>query len=285
VTEGVVDEVSKFDTERPFADSFADLPATPGPTPMSTTADLVRELKAQLKLAGITYARLAAELGLAESSVKRIFASGDMPLSRVDEVLRVLKMDFADLARKVADAQPPRRELTHEQEAAVVADPKLLLVAICCLSRWSLDQIVATYELTEAEAVQRLAVLDRLGVIELRPMNRYRLLVAKTFRFRAGGPLMAYFRQHVVADYFASDFDGPDELLLTVHGQVTPQAVGALRERLVRAAEDFAQQHLADQRLPADRRRAITLVVGLRGWLFSGLRGMLRTPEQGRDAA
>jgi hypothetical protein len=187
-------------------------------------------------------------------------------------------MDFADLARRVADAQPLRGELSLEAEQAVVADPKLLLMAICCLSQWSLEQIVATYELTEAEAVQRLVALDRLGVIELRPMNRYRLLVAKTFRFRSGGPLMAYFRDRVVADYFASDFDGPDELLLTVHGQVTPQAAEALRERLTRVAEDFAQQHVADQRLSPERRRALTLVVGMRSWLFSALRQMLRPP-------
>ena len=49
---------------------------------------------------------------MSESSVKRVFAKGDMPLSRIDEMLRVLKMDFSELARKVADAQPLARELT-----------------------------------------------------------------------------------------------------------------------------------------------------------------------------
>ena len=33
---------------------------------------------------------------------------GDLPLSRIDAVLQLLKMDFADLARRVADAQPLR---------------------------------------------------------------------------------------------------------------------------------------------------------------------------------
>ena len=108
---------------------------------MSTTQDLVTALKVELKAAGITYAELAGQLGLAESSIKRVFAKADMPLSRIDEVLRVLKMDFAELARKVADAQPLRRELSHEQEKVLVSDRKLLLLAICCLSQWNFDQI------------------------------------------------------------------------------------------------------------------------------------------------
>src|SRR5882757_7795614 len=93
-------------------------------TPMSTTHDLVTTLKAELKAAGITYADLAESLGMSESSVKRAFSKADMPLSRIDDVLRVLKMDFTELARQVVDAQPLRRELTLEQETAVVADRK-----------------------------------------------------------------------------------------------------------------------------------------------------------------
>ena len=72
---------------------------------MSTSQDLVVALKAELKAAGVTYAQLASRLGIAESSVKRIFAKADMPLSRVDDICRALKLDFAELARRVADAQ------------------------------------------------------------------------------------------------------------------------------------------------------------------------------------
>ena len=70
---------------------------------MSTTADLVTALKKELKAAQLTYADLAKRLGMAESSVKRMFAKGDMSLSRVDAVCRALKLDFADLARRVAE--------------------------------------------------------------------------------------------------------------------------------------------------------------------------------------
>ncbi len=246
---------------------------------MSTTLDLVTALKAELRQSGITYAQLARELGMAESSVKRIFAKGDMPLSRIDEVLAVLKMDFAELAARVVHAQPARKELTLEQEKAVVADRRLLLVAICALSQWTFEQIVATYALSHAQVVAYLVALDRLGVIELRPFNRYRLKLDKTFRWRADGPVMAYFRQHVVGDYFDGGFDGEGEMLMLVHGRIGKSLAGTFVERLQRLGQDFAQQHLADQKLPEAHKEAYTMIVGMRSWLFAAFRDLKRAPD------
>ncbi len=245
---------------------------------MSTSQDLVIALIAELKSAGVTYAQLARKLSMAESSVKRIFAKGDMPLSRVDDICRALKLDFAELARRVTDAQPMRRELTLAQERAVVADRKLLLLAICCLSQWTFEQIVSSYNISEVECIRYFTKLDKLGIIELRPLNRYRLQVAKTFRWRAHGPVMAFFREHVVDEYFAGGFDGEDELLLLVHGSLGPGLASAFAERLQRTAEDFAQQHLADQRLPFDKRKPYTLVVGLRSWWWQAFVDLWREP-------
>jgi transcriptional regulator with XRE-family HTH domain len=246
---------------------------------MSSSKDLVAALKLELRRAGITYAQLASELGMAESSIKRIFAKGDMPLSRIDAVLAVLKMDFAELARVVANASPAQQELTLEQEQAVVRDPKLLLTAICVLSQWTLEQIVEVYALSKPQAVACLMALDRLGFLELRAHHRYRLKIDKTFRWRPDGPVMRYFRQHAVADYFSGDFGGDGELLTLVHGQISPAQALLFNERLRRLAQDFAQQHLTDQKLPPGDRRAYTLVFGMRSWLFGAFRPLLRNTD------
>lgn len=251
---------------------------------MSTTQDLVNALKEELKAAHVTYADLAGELGMSESSIKRIFAKADMPLTRIDEILRVLKMDFAELARKVADAAPLRHELTLEQERAVVADKKLLLLAICALSHWTFEQITGTYTIGDAECVRLLVQLDRLGIIELRPLNRYRLKVAKGFRWRPHGPVMEYFRKHVAADYYSGGFDGEGELLMLVHGQISRGLAATFVERLQRVGHDFAQQHLTDQKLAADQKRPYTLVVGMRSWLFAAFRDLKREPQDSRPA-
>ena len=244
---------------------------------MSTTADLIAHLKAELKAAGVTYAVVAERLGMAESSVKRMFAKGgDMPVSRIDDICRVINLDFADLARRVADTAPLMLELTLAQEKAVVADRTLLEVAICVVSQVPAKEILATYDLSEARLVKALTQLDRIGIIDLRPGNRYRLKVAKGFRWRPHGPVMEFFRKEVLDDYFAGGFDGESEMLMVVHGEIGRGLANSFRERLMRVGQDFANQHLADQKLPAEQRRPYTIVIGMRSWLMQALAQMRR---------
>ena len=243
---------------------------------MSTTADLVVLLKKELKAAQMTYADLAVALGMAESSVKRMLARGDMPLSRIDAICRALKLDFAELARRVADTQPLLAQLTEAQEKAVVADKKLLLAAICVLSQWTLEQITRSYRVSEAECIQYFAQLDRIGIIELKPLNRYRLKLAKTFRWRPQGPVMDYFRENALLDYFSGGFNGNGEGLLLVHGSISRGLAPSFLERMQRVAQDFAQQHQADQKLANKDKEGYTLLLAMRSWEFEAFVALRR---------
>ena len=243
---------------------------------MSTTADLVLALKRELKSAQMTYADLARSLGMAASSVKRMLAKGDMPLSRIDAICGALKLDFAELARRVADAQPLLAGLTETQEKAVIADKKLLLTAICVLSQWTLEQITGSYRMSEAECVKYLATLDRIGIVELKPLNRYRLKLAKTFRWRPHGPVMHFFRDNALLDYFSGGFDGAGEGMLLVHGSISRGLAPSFLDRMQRVAQDFAQQHQADQKLAAKDREGYTLLLAMRSWEFAAFVALRR---------
>jgi hypothetical protein len=199
-----------------------------------------------------------------------------MSLSRIDAICHPPRLDSGERARRGADAQPGRTELTGEQERAVVADKKLLLCAICVLSQWTLEQITRDYRVSEAECIKAFVQLDRIGIIELRPLNRYRLKLAKTFRWRPHGPVMQYFRENVVLDYFAGGFDGAAEGLLLVHGTVSRGIAPSFVDRMQRLAQDFAQQHQADQKLPDKEREGYTLVLAMRSWEFSAFTQLRR---------
>ena len=205
-----------------------------------------------------------------------MLSKGDMPLSRIDEICQALKLDFSELAKRVADMQPLLTGLTEAQENAVVADKKLLLVAICVLSQWTMEQIAASYRLSQAECIKYLAQLDRIGIIELKPHNRYRLKLAKTFRWRPHGAVMHYFRDNALLDYFSGGFEGDDEGLLLVHGSISRGLAPSFMERMQRVAQDFAQQHQADQKFDAKNRGGYTLVLAMRSWEFEAFTNLRR---------
>jgi DNA-binding Xre family transcriptional regulator len=243
---------------------------------VSDTALLIDVMKQELKAQDMTYADVAEQLDMSESSVKRMFSKKEMPLTRVDDICRLLNTDFAEISRRVSQAVPLTSELTYEQEIAVSKDPKLLLCAICVLSYWAFEQIVQTYQITEAETTRCLTTLDKLGVIELKPLNRYRLKVAKTFKWRSDGPIRQYFLQHVVGEYFGGRFDREGETLMMVHGNINRSIAPAFVERLQRIGEDFSKQHLADQKTDVKHRDGFTMIIGLRRWEFSAFTGLRR---------
>src|SRR5579885_1536562 len=103
-------------------------------------------------------------------------------------------------------------QLTYEQEKELVDNPKLMLVALCTLNHWSFADILAAYELGEAECVKLLARLDRLKFIELMPGNRIRLLVSRAFAWLPDGPIQRLFKEQFQVDFFRSRFDREGEL-------------------------------------------------------------------------
>ncbi|UVW28975.1 helix-turn-helix transcriptional regulator [Massilia sp. H6] len=242
-----------------------------------SSPDLILDvLRAELRAASITYKELATRIGVSESSVKRMFGQKDMALSRLAQICQVTGIALEDILRRAADARPQAATLTLPQETSLVANPRLLLMAICCLGHWSLEQVIETYRLTEPECITLLAELDRLGLIELKPLNRYRLRVSNAFRWLPDGPVQRHFRNHVVEDYFAGGFDGPGESLMCLPARLSLASAQELGQKIGQLAGELARLHRNDRRLPADERDGYTLLLGFRSWELAAFTALRR---------
>ena len=62
-----------------------------------------------------------------------------------------------------------------------------------------------------------------------------------------------------------------------MHGSISRSLAPAFMERMQRVAQDFAQQHLADQRQPEAQREGYTLLLAMRSWEFEAFTGMRRS--------
>ena len=171
---------------------------------MAQSSRIIKELKTQLKANRITYRDLAHELELSESAVKQMFASGNMTLSRLDRICEILGFDMGALVQMADDAGKQLQSLSLEQEARLVGDAKLLLVAYCIVNHWTFAEILDRYDLTEVEGIRYLTHLDRMKLIELLPGNRVKPLISSNFKWQPDGPIERYFQKEVQGPFFHS---------------------------------------------------------------------------------
>lgn len=233
---------------------------------MAQTEDLVAALKRALRSRSITYADVAGELGLSESSVKRMFASGHFTLQRLQQVCDLVGLEVGDLAAMADERKRDVEQLSEEQESILVADPKLLLVAFLLLNHWSAAKIIEVYEIGELEIVQLLAKLDRMKIIDLLPGNRVRMRLSRTFSWRPNGPIQQLFENQVQTEFFRSRFDGPGELRLVLNGMISDQSINLLHQRMHRLASEFEHCVGEDRKMVEPERLGTTLIMAIRPW-------------------
>lgn len=233
---------------------------------MTEVTQLVGTLKRQLKLQGKTYRDVAAAMGLSEPSVKRLFSSGTFSVDRLVEVCNLLGFTLAELAQEAATSEHRLRTLTHAQEKELMSDPMLLLVAVCALNHWTLQDMLAVYRLSETECLQRLLRLDRLNLIALLPGNRIRLNVARDFDWLVDGPIRQYFCEQGLVDFLDSTFARAEESLTFSHGMLTDAAIDKMQAVLRQVRLTFAELHEESLASPLPKRRGSGLLLAMREW-------------------
>jgi len=241
---------------------------------MTNSSALVAGIKSRLRLAGMSYARLAQALEVSEPTVKRDLARGNFTLERLDAICRVLDVGIDEL---LLSSEPTAlTELSEAQERALVADPKLVLVTYLSINDWKFEEIVDTYQLDANELVSILLKLDKLGIVDFRPPTRIRKLTARNFGWRRDGPVHTYFLRKVIPDFFQSQFRGSGDSLHFLAGMLSTASLLRLQASLQRVAAEFDQLSRADTRLPFEDRHGAAVILAQRPWEFSEFRQFRR---------
>ena len=247
---------------------------------MAQTQALIAALKQVLKSRNVTYAEIARRLAMSEASIKRVFAKQTFTLDRLDKICGILGIAITDLAKMVEYEAERVTQLTLEQEREIVADPKLMLVAVHALNHWTLEEMVAHYTISKTDCIRLLARLDRLRIIDLLPNNRIRVIVGRNFSWRPDGPFQRHFRDQLEANFFGSRFDGRGEHLAFVSGMLSRNSNAVIQQHMRRLETEFTELHNQDAALPLDERFGTSLLIAMRPWVPEMFRKMQRRPAQ-----
>ena len=254
---------------------------------MAQSQSMVDALKQILKSRRVSYEQVAAHLGLSLSTVKRLFAAGDFTLRRLEAVCELVDVDLLELAREAEAERLRVASLTAEQERTLVADPELLLVAICALNRWGFERILEHYRIAKPRLIALLVRLDRLGLIELLPENRIKLRVARNFAWLPDGPIHRYFVNHVQTELLAGSFDASRDMHRFAWGMVTAESAAVMRAKMADLVETFHELTRQDEVRPRHQAGAkgTCFLVALRKWEPASFRAKRRLPNEADGTA
>jgi transcriptional regulator with XRE-family HTH domain len=252
-------------------------------TMQTEIVQLVATIKRELKAQGLTYRDVGRALKISEASVKRVFASERFTVARLAQVSQLLGLTLAELLQESTSSLPPLDVLTREQETQLVSDDKLLLVAVCSLNHWSLTDITSVYDIPKQEAVKRLRILDRMGIIELLPGDRIRRRAKRDFDWIPDGPIRSFFSKQGLNNFLEGPFDPEDESLDFANGMLTRAAQAELRLELRRLRSKLVTLH--EQSIPArlEEKDGIGLLLAIRQWEPPAFRRMRRTTRNAAD--
>lgn len=245
---------------------------------MNLTANILDTLKRYLKAKGITYKQLASDMNLSEASVKRLFSKQTFSLARLEEVCRVLDIDFYDLA--LMDKQRSQETpdvLTTEQEQVLVDDPKMFVFLYFLINGWPVSLIIEEYDFTEVEAAQLLRRLEELGVLERHPKDRIRLLIRKNEFWRPNGPIWQKYNPLFIDDFMESSFSRPNECFVFIPGQFSEASLKIIRKKIDNLLKEYNQLAEMDSALPIKGRYSTGLLIGFRPWVFTLIANLRRT--------
>ncbi|PRC94064.1 helix-turn-helix domain-containing protein [Solimicrobium silvestre] len=239
---------------------------------MTEITQIVNALKRQLKAQGMTYRDLAKELDMSEAGVKRLFASERFTLERLAQISQLLGFTMAEIMQEASASIMKINMLTHDQEAQLVKDPKLLLITVCILNHWSIQEIESTYDLSQKEIFKRLMVLDRIGMIELLPANRIRLRVKRDFDWLQKGPIRQFFFKQGINDFLSGNYDQHNETLEFAHAMLTEPAINQFQIELRRLKNKLASLHEECIDAPLSKKRGTGLLVAMKEWEFDAFK-------------
>ncbi len=233
---------------------------------MSQSLQIIITLKKTLKAKGLKYIDVANHLYMSESSIKRQFTQGDISLSRLEKICEMLSMDITDLLELVQLEGVHLEQLTIQQERKLVSDTKLMLVTVLVLNNLTFEQIFDLYDFEKPELIKYLLQLEKINLIQLKPDNKIKPLVSRTFEWQKNGPIQRYFETHIQDDFFSCQFDRAGEIRVVINGMLSKSSTQTMHKKIKQLAKSFNDFAFKDQNLGFQQRFGSTFVLALRPW-------------------
>lgn len=164
---------------------------------------LNKKIKEILKKKSVTYKKLAEELSMSESGVKKLLSGKDHSLSRLMQICQVLNVDINHLFSSLKDKDDHVCILAEKHERFFLENwDYFCFYWVKVIEGWPLKEILTTYDIPLKRAQKYLRKLDALNLLEYHNDNKIKYPDVANIQFKGVNKL-----ERKVMQYW------PDELI------------------------------------------------------------------------
>lgn len=241
---------------------------------MSQSIELMNALKKLLKMKGIVYQDLARALELSLPSVKRLFSTGDISLSRLDKICELSGIQFSDLLKLMElNKTKGHSLLTVEQEEFLFANPKAMAYLELLFLDLTPQKIQEEYQLTISQSHKLLGSLDHHGLIEWLPGDKVRVKTSDMIKLRPDSKIGAILRDKGVKSFLNNDFKSEISYQEFMTFKASKESVKKLNSKLRTLFLECAQEGIMEAQAGLEV-EAMALYTGVRPWRLAEVLGL-----------
>jgi Mn-dependent DtxR family transcriptional regulator len=167
------------------------------------SAELMKYLKNRAHSQGITQKMIAEHFNVSIPTVKRWYAGSGLSLEQANEICNYLGIPLGQALISIKNTSDSF-QYTLEQEIFFSTNPDYLAFFDNLLRGKSVNRIAKKFTLSNTKVTKYLIKLDKLGLIELHPNNKIKLLVKGEPVWRKNGPLVKSFKQKILDSFLST---------------------------------------------------------------------------------
>lgn len=162
-----------------------------------------KTLKTLMKSKKATYETMAIALKTSPATIKRRLNGDDLTLQQVKDLASALSVSFYEIIELSKYVKREPHLFTSEQENILASDLKIQMLFRYILAGTSFSEIKSNLKLSEKDLRKHARDLEKVGLTQLLPGDRFISLVHYPVRWQPNGALQKAYGEFVLENIFS----------------------------------------------------------------------------------
>ena len=231
---------------------------------------VMAELKKSLKRQGTSYAELARQLDVPESTLKKWFNAKDGSFNRIDMICEAMGLSIFGVIRNAEEQNVQTFTFSDAQQKYFMKDKEAFAIYwLVVYERLSTTEVMEKLRIEKSVLNKALLRLDKIGLVQLGADDNLRIPKMRPIRWKFEGEFMIELLREWVTEIFQDNLTNKkDSMMMLQFFQLTPQYEEELKRDIALLEEKYARRTILELKNPEQKLKQVRFISAIASGSF-----------------